>query len=71
MIVAKTKMKKIPMSCKECPIARVEYYTYVETQRFCGMTKKQCPKERTEAGNLKYILPKWCPLIEVKNEKLE
>lgn len=45
MIVAKTKMKKIPMSCKECSIARVEYYTYVETQRFCGMTKNNARKK--------------------------
>lgn len=67
MIVAKTKMKKIPESCKECSVSRVEYYTFVDTQRFCGITKNECPKKRSENGNLKYIRPKWCPLVEVKD----
>lgn len=66
MIVAKTKMKKIPESCNKCSLARIEYSHWNDTQRYCWITKKDCPMEKSEHGNWKYTRPDWCPLMEVE-----
>lgn len=60
MIVAKTKMKKIPESCNKCGFS-----TYSYDYRVCFFeTNKICPMVRTENGNKKYTRPEWCPLME-------
>lgn len=62
MIVAKTKMKKIPESCKDCAFSK-----YMYDYRICAFESGRiCPMVRTKNGNKKYIRPKWCPLMEVK-----
>lgn len=64
MIVAKTKMKKIPESCNKCSLSIVESYSWTESYRFCPITKKECPMVRSEHKNMKYTRPDWCPLME-------
>lgn len=62
MIVAKTRMKKIPESCNKCKLSYVDLHG-----RFCRVNASMCPMERSEHKNLKYIRPDWCPLIEMKH----
>lgn len=62
MIVAKTKMKKIPDSCNKCGL---KTYSFEGTR--CFITGKVCPMEKSEHGNWRYTHPNWCPLIEVKD----
>lgn len=71
MIVAKTRIKKIPEGCNKCKLSVIERYSYIDSMRICGITKKECPMEYSEHKNLKYIRPDWCPLVEVKDDKLE
>lgn len=66
MIVAKTNMKKLPKSCNKCKLSYIDLYG-----RFCRMNKQLCPMEYSEHGNARYIRPDWCPLVEVKDDKLE
>lgn len=61
MIVAKTKMKKIPESCNKCALSYIGM-----NGRFCKIEKAMCPMERSEHKNLKYTRPDWCPLQEVE-----
>lgn len=65
MICAKTKMKKLPESCNKCTLSNLNGNYYSDLERFCSITKRACPMERSENNNLKYIRPKWCPLVEV------
>ena len=66
MIVAKTKMRKIPKSCKKCNLSFQNW----AGERTCSVTKKDCPMELS-SGNWKYGKPTWCPLVEMEatNEK--
>lgn len=66
MIVAKTRMKKIPKSCNKCALSMTERHSYIESIRVCEINKKECPMKYSEHKNLKYIRPDWCPLIEMK-----
>ena len=62
MIVAKTKMKKIPESCNKCVFSKLNY-----DYRTCFISgDRLCPMKRCENGNKKYTRPKWCPLMEVE-----
>lgn len=61
MIVAKTKMKKIPESCNKCNLSYADLYG-----RFCRIQNKLCPMEQSEHKNWKYTRPDWCPLQEVE-----
>lgn len=57
MIVAKTKMKKIPESCSECDFCKnlgVSWW-------WCEIKKAVTPY-----GTI--VSDGWCPLMEVKNE---
>ena len=63
MIVAKTRMKRIPKTCKECSISVVTYWE----DRVCGINQKECPVERKPSGNIGYCKPGWCPLVEVES----
>lgn len=61
MIVTKTKMKKIPKTCKTCPFKR-----YAFGCCYCLFTGLNCPTEKKESGNVGYGMPDWCPLMEIK-----
>lgn len=65
MIIVKTKMKKMPKTCKEC---RISYIGWEEV-RFCGINGKTCPMEQKPSGNWGYSKPSWCPLVEVSDLK--
>lgn len=60
MIVAKTRMKKIPESCKDCKFSTTEY-----GGRCCRIAIRFCPMKQSEHKNWKYFKPDWCPLIEI------
>lgn len=63
MIFAKTKMKRIPETCKKCSMAR----NYVgDDEKWCSVTGYCCPKEKKQSGNVGYGKPDWCPLIELE-----
>ena len=63
MIVAKTKMKKIPKACNKCSLSVIRYF-----DRSCVVTNKVCPQEYKPSGNIGYKRPEWCPLREVKDK---
>lgn len=62
VIVAKTRMRKIPKTCKNCPISYIDSWD----ERCCGITHRECPVEVTAKGRLGYGKPGWCPLKELK-----
>lgn len=64
MIVAKTRMRKIPKTCKDCGFGKHDF----GGDRICVVTGKDCPMDLYK-GNWKYGKPAWCPLVMV--EKLE
>lgn len=64
MIVAKTKMRKIPETCTKCSIAIVVHGGWNDSYRVCGATGKDCPWKALPSGNYGYAKPDWCPLIE-------
>lgn len=67
MIVAKTKMKKIPKACNKCALsAFIDLF-----DKHCFITGKQCPREIKPSGNVEYTRPEWCPLQEVKDKSHE
>lgn len=66
MIVAKTKMKKIPDNCKKCSFSVVKHFGYFDTLRICSVRRKECPMERSQHKNMKYMKPTWCPLVEIE-----
>lgn len=65
MIAAKTRMKKIPNTCKEC---RVSYIDWTGS-RFCNASGRDCPMEMKKSGNMGYYRPSWCPLVEISDQK--
>ena len=65
MIVAKTRMKKIPKTCKDCSLSIVQYDWGHLNHRICGITSRDCPMEEKSHGNYGYSKPQWCPLIEL------
>lgn len=61
MIVAKMNMKRMPETCKKCSA------TYSEDgQRVCSLTNYICPTEKAPSGNERYIMPNWCPLLDIE-----
>lgn len=66
MIVAKTKMRKIPKTCKDCKVSMHEF----GGDRVCVIARRDCPMELSN-GNWRYGKPTWCPLVELEatNEK--
>lgn len=64
MIVAKTKMKRIPDTCKRCSASYLDEYDCYEG-RVCNLTGYICPVETTPSGNIRYVKPDWCPLMEI------
>lgn len=64
-IVARTNLKKIPSTCKECKFSIVKG-SWCNSFRVCSICQKECPMERTDKGNMAYTRPNWCPLAEVE-----
>lgn len=64
MIVAKTRMKKIPATCNKCCFSCIDR----GEGRYCTITYMVCPIEKKESGNYGYSKPDWCPLVELKQE---
>lgn len=65
MIIAKTKMQKMPKTCKTCALSNVDSWT---GDRICVVKNRLCPLEITGHGRIAYAKPSWCPLIETKEE---
>lgn len=63
MIVAKTRMKKIPKTCKDCSCSVVHFISPIKSYRVCVITSNNCPMVEKSRGNYGYGKPKWCPLI--------
>ena len=63
MIVAKTRMKRIPKTCKDCSVLFIDGWG----ERVCGINKRECPVEFTGHGRLAYAKPGWCPLVDLKD----
>ena len=61
MIYAKTKLKKIPKTCTQCPLSENTPFD----DRVCVIKRRPCPLERTPSGHIRYGKPSWCPLTEV------
>lgn len=69
MIYAKTRMKNIPKTCKDCSCSnfvmdRLDGAVYT-SYRTCGIVWKMCPYEKKKSGNWGYGKPDWCPLVEI------
>lgn len=60
MIVAITKLRKLPESCKECGLSDHEF----GGDRFCTVAKKECPVD-LYSGRWVYGKPGWFPLVEI------
>ncbi len=65
MIVAKTKMRKIPSTCKVCKLSKHDSWG---GDRICCVVGIECPMEFYN-GNWKYGKPGWCPLMEIKDKR--
>lgn len=63
VIVANTKMRKIPSTCKVCKLSKHSF----GGDRVCAVVGKDCPMDFCN-GNWKYGKPAWCPLVEIKRE---
>lgn len=68
MIYAKTKMRRIPKTCKDCSLSYFYHESVLESYRACSITSICCPWEKQKSGNYGYGKPKWCPLVEMKHE---
>lgn len=68
MIFAKTKMTRIPETCKKCSMSKKSYdcFGYKDPDKRCFLTGLFCPKEKKESGNIGYGKPDWCPLMDLE-----
>jgi hypothetical protein len=67
MIVAKTKIKKIPEKCAKCKFSRIEHAWGLNSHRVCGILDKLVPYlYNEEKRNWEYTKISDCPLIEIK-----
>ena len=62
MIIAKTRIKEMPKTCKQCDY-RALYP--VEGEEICGIYGSFCPWEMKPNGMYGLGKPDWCPLMEV------
>ena len=61
MIVAKTRMKKMPETCKQCHYMT----THIATgEEICRITRTFCPWEKKPNGMFGLGKPDWCPLMD-------
>lgn len=63
MIVAKTRLRKIPQSCNKCPFSRMDG-AFNSSYRVCIFTETVCRKEKMLSTNWKYVRNADCPLSE-------
>ena len=65
MIVAKTRMNEIPQYCCECELLGDDAGLFGQYEPYdcCGATSKRI--------NDIFLKPDWCPLVELKCDKLE
>jgi len=68
VIAAKTRMRKIPKTCKDCSLSRRDYWN---DERMCVINGMLCPLEVTESGKIAYCKPSWCPLVEIERGGLK
>lgn len=72
MVYAKTKLPKLPESCKKCAFSEVrdtgKFEDWRRYKRICKLTGHKIAMQVVEKGCPKYVRPVWCPLIEVENE---
>lgn len=69
MIVAKTALRKLPKTCKDCKLSVFKggwEYGYNEGIRICSILKKECPMIRSPNNNMKYSKRDDCPLVEME-----
>lgn len=74
MIVAVTKLKRIPEKCTKCVFSQVDYWSYyprVNIGRQCTLTHRALPMDKSPKGNMQYIKPYWCPLKEVSQDSFD
>lgn len=65
MIVAKTRMRKIPKTCKGCALSFCQFDGR-DSYRVCAIMLRDCPMEDKGRGNYGYTKPDWCPLVEIE-----
>lgn len=63
MIVAKTRLKEKPKTCRQC-IFRTIYQQNGED--ICRITRAFCPWERKANGMFGLGKPDWCPLMDAE-----
>lgn len=63
MIVAKTRLKKMPKTCKQCDY-RALYP--VDGEDICRIAGAFCPWENKPDGMFGLGKPDWCPLMDVE-----
>ena len=63
MIIAKTRLKKIPNNCRECAFSARNHWA---EERHCRITMKDCPWIKKPSGNFAYGKAPNCPLVEVE-----
>lgn len=66
MIVAKTNMKKIPATCKDCKFKTTYFQGYLSCGATCDLTGRECHTEKKPSGNVGYGMPSWCPLMDIE-----
>lgn len=68
MIYAKTSMKKLPNTCKNCVMTIwVKDDITRKYNKYCSIVGKICPMEKKQSGNYGYTKPNWCPLVCIEN----
>ena len=60
MIMAKTRLRKMPENCGKCALSRQNW----TGERECAINRRLCPEERKSSGRFGYYKPSWCPLVE-------
>ena len=67
MIIAKTRMKKIPENCNKCQFFCCHFGFGADAKSSCSITGDSIKKEyNAEKRNWCNVKPNRCPLIEVK-----
>lgn len=62
MIVAKTELKKIPKTCKQCDYRELHP---LEWEDICRIAGAFCPWEKKPNGMFELGKPDWCPLMDM------
>ena len=68
MIIAKTKLRKMPQSCSKCPFSRTDG-VFTTSYRICSFTETVCKKEKLLGTAWKYARNSDCPFVYIAEEK--